>query len=71
MVINRILELRLAKAKLLGYNSHAEVSLAKKMATLEGAESLLEDLRVKSWDGAVQGWIFLLSASPGPDQTWE
>ncbi|KAH7332265.1 hypothetical protein KP509_20G079000 [Ceratopteris richardii] len=47
-IINRILELRLEQAKLLGFNNYAEVSLAMKMATLEKAEELLEDLRSTS-----------------------
>ena len=46
--IKRILQLRKEKAALLGRASHAEVSLASKMATLEEANALLEDLRVKS-----------------------
>ena len=46
--IARILQLRREKAVLLGRASHAEVSLATKMATLEEATCLLEDLRVKS-----------------------
>ena len=44
--IDRILSLRAEQAKLLGYPSYAEVSMAKKMATLGGALELLEDLRV-------------------------
>ncbi|KAJ7556220.1 hypothetical protein O6H91_05G074800 [Diphasiastrum complanatum] len=52
-IINKILELRLEKAKLLGYNNHAEVSMALKMATLEKAEELLEQLRSSSWDAAL------------------
>ena len=46
--IKRILQLRQEKAALLGRASHAEVSLASKMATLEEANALLEDLRAKS-----------------------
>ena len=53
-LIDRILTLRLEKAKLLGYNSFAEVSFASKMATLEQAQQLLEQLRVASFDAAVQ-----------------
>ena len=47
-LIERILTLRQEKAQLLGYANFAEVSMAKKMATLETAESLLEDIRAKS-----------------------
>ena len=32
-----------------------QVSMAKKMATLESAEKLLEDLRESSWDAALKG----------------
>ncbi|KAI5081968.1 hypothetical protein GOP47_0001711 [Adiantum capillus-veneris] len=53
-IINKILELRLEKAKLLGFLSHAEVSLAVKMATLDKAEELLEDLRSTSWEPALK-----------------
>jgi oligopeptidase A len=51
-VINEILKLRAEKATLLGYSSFAEVSLAKKMATLDGAHQLMEDLRSASMDAA-------------------
>ena len=47
-LIEQILSLRLEKAKLLGYDNFAEVSMATKMATLVSAEALLEDIRVKS-----------------------
>ncbi|GER28234.1 oligopeptidase A [Striga asiatica] len=53
-IIDQILKLRLEKAKLLGYNNYAEVSMATKMATVEKAEELLEKLRSASWDPAVQ-----------------
>ncbi|XP_058081927.1 organellar oligopeptidase A, chloroplastic/mitochondrial-like [Magnolia sinica] len=53
-IINQILKLRLEKAKLLGYNSYAEVSMAKKMATVDTAEELLEKLRSASWNSAIQ-----------------
>jgi len=52
-VINEILQLRAEKAALLGYASYAEVSLAKKMATLRSAHGLMEDLRLKCYDAAV------------------
>ncbi|KAL9999036.1 putative oligopeptidase A [Helianthus debilis subsp. tardiflorus] len=53
-VIEQILKLRLEKAKLLGYNNYAEVSMATKMATASKAEELLEKLRSASWNAAVQ-----------------
>lgn len=53
-IINQILKLRLEKAKLLGYNNFAEVSMAMKMATVDKAEELLEKLRAASWNPAVQ-----------------
>lgn len=53
-VIDQILRLRLERAKLLGYNNYAEVSMAMKMATVEKAEELLENIRSASWDSAVQ-----------------
>lgn len=53
-IIKRILELRQQQAKLLGYDSYAEVSLARKMATLPKAEALLEELRVASYSAAKQ-----------------
>eukprot|EP00271_Cylindrocystis_brebissonii_P006455 TRINITY_DN19248_c0_g1_i1.p1 TRINITY_DN19248_c0_g1~~TRINITY_DN19248_c0_g1_i1.p1 ORF type:complete len:795 (-),score=161.70 TRINITY_DN19248_c0_g1_i1:569-2953(-) len=53
-IVERILTLRQEKAKLLGYESHAEVSMARKMATLPKALELLEDLRATAWDKAVQ-----------------
>lgn len=53
-IIDRILELRLEKANLLGFPNHAEVSLSSKMATLESAEELLEKLRVASHSAALR-----------------
>lgn len=53
-LIEQILTLRQEKAKLLGYENFAEVSMAKKMATLTSAESLLEDIRAKSKPAAVR-----------------
>ena len=51
--IRTILALRKRQAKLLGYNSYAEVSLAKKMAPDLGAIlHLEEELRSASWDPA-------------------
>ncbi|CAH8353665.1 unnamed protein product [Eruca vesicaria subsp. sativa] len=53
-IIDQILKLRLEKAKLLGFNNYAEVSMATKMATVEKADELLEKLRSASWAPAVQ-----------------
>ncbi|XP_010254622.1 PREDICTED: probable cytosolic oligopeptidase A [Nelumbo nucifera] len=53
-IINQILTLRLEKAKILGYNNYAEVSMATKMATVDKAVELLEKIRSASWDPAVQ-----------------
>ncbi|KAL8197976.1 hypothetical protein R6Q57_030003 [Mikania cordata] len=53
-IIDEILKLRLAKAKLLGYNNYAELSMATKMATVDKAEELLEKLRAASWNAALQ-----------------
>ncbi|EFJ49660.1 hypothetical protein VOLCADRAFT_104239 [Volvox carteri f. nagariensis] len=47
-IIERILELRAEKARLLGYDNFAELSMASKMASLDKAESLLEELRSAS-----------------------
>jgi oligopeptidase A len=53
--IKRILELRQEQARLLGYNSYAEVSLAAKMApSVEAVENLMEELRQVSYDAALQ-----------------
>ncbi|WP_017324974.1 M3 family metallopeptidase [Synechococcus sp. PCC 7336] len=54
-LIDRILELRREQAQLLGFNSYAELSLASKMApSVEAVGELLEELRVASYDAAVQ-----------------
>merc|ERR1719353_766434 len=52
--IEEILQLRQEKSKLLGYDNFAEVSMARKMATLEKAGTLMEELRQVSYDAAVQ-----------------
>ncbi len=54
VVISRILELRKEMAQLLGYACYAEVSLAAKMANLDQAKQLLEELRMASYDAAKQ-----------------
>jgi oligopeptidase A len=54
-LMERILQLRQQKANLLGYDSYAEVSLARKMAPgVEAVEKLLEELRGESYDAAVR-----------------
>jgi oligopeptidase A len=54
-LIERILTLRQEKAKLLGFNNFAEVSLAEKMApSVSAVEKLLEQLRQASYDAAQQ-----------------
>ncbi|MFB2898760.1 M3 family metallopeptidase [Aerosakkonemataceae cyanobacterium BLCC-F50] len=54
-LIERILELRKEQAGILGFNSYAELSLAKKMApNVDAVEALLEELRLASYDAAVK-----------------
>jgi oligopeptidase A len=54
-LIEQILALRQEKAKILGFNSFAEVSLAEKMApSVAAVETLLEQLRRASYDAAKQ-----------------
>merc|ERR1712176_1632770 len=53
-VLDRVLVLRKQMAELLGYSCYAEVSLAAKMANLEQANQLLEELRLASFDAAKQ-----------------
>ncbi|MEB3281734.1 MAG: M3 family metallopeptidase [Lyngbya sp.] len=54
-LIERILELRQEKAKLLGFESYAELSLASKMApSVEAVEALSEELRVVSYEAALK-----------------
>ncbi|KAK4585034.1 hypothetical protein RGQ29_022626 [Quercus rubra] len=53
-IIDQTLKLRLEKANLLNYKNYAEVSMATKMATVEKAKELLEELRSASWNAAVQ-----------------
>jgi oligopeptidase A len=53
-LIERILELRQEKSKLLGFDSYAQLSLASKMApSVEAVETLLEELRRVSYEAAV------------------
>lgn len=54
-LIERILELRKEQSGILGFNSYAELSLAKKMApNVDAVEALLEELRLASYDAAVK-----------------
>ncbi|MBW4633087.1 MAG: M3 family metallopeptidase [Iphinoe sp. HA4291-MV1] len=54
-LIERILELRQELAELLGFKTYAELSLASKMApNVQAVESLLEELRSRSYDAAVK-----------------
>ncbi|MBE9204074.1 M3 family metallopeptidase [Synechocystis salina LEGE 06099] len=54
-LIERILELRLEKAQLLGFDTYAELSLSRKMAPdVAAVEKLLEELRVPSYKAAAQ-----------------
>ncbi|KAG2436620.1 hypothetical protein HYH02_011555 [Chlamydomonas schloesseri] len=52
-LIEKILTLRAEKAKLLGYPSFADLSMASKMADLGRAEALLEELRAASHAAAL------------------
>jgi oligopeptidase A len=53
--IDRILELRKEKANILGFNTFAELSLARKMApSVEAIEKLQEELRIVSYTEAVK-----------------
>ena len=53
-LIERILDLRSQQSQLLGYQTYAEVSLARKMApNVEAVEKLLEELRQVSYDSAI------------------
>ncbi|KAL2511163.1 putative cytosolic oligopeptidase A [Abeliophyllum distichum] len=53
-IIERILELRLEKSKLLGYSNFAEVSMETKMATIDKAKDLLDKLHSASWNPAIK-----------------
>jgi len=53
-LIESILRLKKERAQLIGYENHAEVSMASKMATLPVALQLLEELRSASYQKAVE-----------------
>jgi len=59
-IIDEILLLRKKQAKLLGYNSWAELSLSTKMASkIENVERLLEELRSPALEAAENELLFL------------
>jgi len=65
-VIKRILELRAASAKLLGFHNYAEVSLAAKMAeTPDEVINFLSEMAAKSRPFAVQDWHELQAFARG------
>ncbi|MDJ0601604.1 MAG: M3 family metallopeptidase [Crocosphaera sp.] len=72
-LIERILELRKQQAEILGYNTYAEVSLARKMApTVEAVEELLEELRTVSYEAAVKDLETLKTFAKSDDlQPWD
>ena len=71
-LIDKILKLRLEKAKLLGYNNFAEVSLATKMApNVAAVEEMFETLRTASWEPAQQEMIELQALATECGQTEE
>jgi oligopeptidase A len=52
-LINKILSLRAEKARLLGFNTFADLSLAKKMApSVQAVEDMFDTLRGASWSAA-------------------
>ena len=53
-LIDDILALRAEKAAMLGFANYGEVSMARKMATVDKANALLDDLRDKSYAAGVQ-----------------
>jgi Zn-dependent oligopeptidase len=64
-VIEQVLSLRQEKARLLGFSSFAELSMASKMATLGKAEGLLEELRAASYEAAKKDLAVRRRAGPG------
>jgi oligopeptidase A len=54
-LITRILALRQEKAKLLGYDNYAQVSLARKMApSVDAVRQMFQQLRDASWNAALR-----------------
>ncbi|MEA5535261.1 M3 family metallopeptidase [Crocosphaera sp. XPORK-15E] len=72
-LIERILELRKEQSQLLGYDTYAEVSLARKMApNVEAVETLLEELRKVSYNAAVKDLETLKTFAKNDDlQPWD
>ena len=67
-LIERILALRQELAQLLGYQTYAEVSLARKMApSVAAVEKLLEELRQASYQAAQQDLENLKNFAQQPD----
>lgn len=70
--IDRILELRKEKAKILGFANFAELSLAKKMATdVDAVQQLQEELRVASYDAAVEEFAALKAFAGQELHNWD
>jgi len=53
-IIDKVLALRQEKSQLLGFKNYAELSMASKMATLDRADQLMEELRSSSYASAQQ-----------------
>lgn len=53
-IIDKILSLRQEKSKILGFKNFSDLSMASKMATFDGAEALLEELRKNAYEPAKQ-----------------
>jgi len=71
-LIDRILTLRQEKAKLLGFATFAELSLASKMAPkVEAVEKLLDELRQASYDAAIEDLAELKAYAIGKGETKE
>jgi oligopeptidase A len=69
-LIEQILTLRQEKAKLLGFHSFAEVSLAEKMApSVSAVETLMEQLRQASYDAAKQDLATLQAYAKSKGET--
>lgn len=72
-LIDKILTLRKEKSQILGYKTYAEVSLVRKMASsVEEIETLLEELRIVSYDVAKKELIQLKEFAKIDDlQPWD
>ena len=72
-VINQVLALKAEKAGLLGFESHADVSIATKMATLQQVKDFIEDLsmRLKSYDAACREHQELVEFAGRPLNNWD